>query len=433
MAALLSMATPGFLMGALGFWQAPLAFWQAVEESAAAAIENENAQIIFEILIVFVAGKLLAELSERVRQPAVAGELLAGILIGPAVLNLVQPNEFLTALAELGVIFLLFRVGLELDDFELTQLGPMAMIIALMGVIVPFAAGWGIMTWLGHPQIEAAFLGAAMVATSVGITARVLAGKGLLNQQASKIILAAAVIDDILGLIVLAIVSSMAEGEINILSLVFTAVLALGFTFVVARWGKRTMEHVVAPVSREFTAGGGQFSLSLIMLFGFSLAAAFAGVAPIIGAFLAGMALASSTGERVETMVAGATELLVPFFLVGIGLNLNLEVFQDSSLLTLAVAMLVVAALTKFIGCGLPALRMGWVEATRIGVGMIPRGEVGLVIAQLGLSLGVIPEGTYGIVVFMSIGTTLIAPPLLALAYRGADDESTARALPRVG
>ena len=415
------------------FSGAPYAFWQESSQAVADTITDENAQTIFQILVVFLAAKILAEIAERIHQPAVAGELLAGILVGPAVLNWVTPNEFLTALAELGVIFLLFRVGLELDDFELNRLGPTALGVAVLGVIVPFVAGWGIMRALDSPNIEAAFLGAAMVATSVGITARVLAGKGLLNHQASKIILAAAVIDDILGLTVLAIVSAMAEGSVNIPELVATALLALGFTYVVAQWGQQAMERVVPPMSRQFTAGGGQFSLSLILVFLLSMAAAFAGVAAIIGAFLAGMALASSTGPRVEVMVAGATELLVPFFLVGIGLNLNLDVFQDRTLLLMAIGLLILAGLTKFIGCALPAWKLGWTDASRIGVGMIPRGEVGLVVAQFGLRLEVISDSIYAMVVFMSIGTTLLAPPLLALVYKGATEEETAKALPRVG
>jgi Kef-type K+ transport system membrane component KefB len=392
-----------------------MAFLQLTEPAEG----SHNAEIILDILIVFVAAKLLAEIAERLRQPSVAGELLAGILIGPAVFGWVQPNELLTTLAELGVIFLLFRVGLELRDFELARIGAVALSVAFSGVVVPFLAGWGIMLALGTPQVEAAFLGAAMVATSVGITARVLAGKGLLNEQASKIILAAAVIDDILGLLVLATVSSVAEGQVNLYSLGFTAVLTVGFTLLVARWGGPAMGRIVPKAIERFGAGGGEFSLAIILLFGLSLIATYTGVAAIIGAFLAGMALSNSVSQRVETMTSGVTELLVPFFLVGIGLNLDVSVFQEPRLLLLALGLLVVAVLTKFFGCGLPALRLGRKEATRIGIGMIPRGEVGMVVAQLGLSMGVIPAAIYALVVFMSIGTTLIAPPLLVLAFKG--------------
>jgi Kef-type K+ transport system membrane component KefB len=273
-----------------------------------------------------------------------------------------------------------------------------------------------------------------MVATSVGITARVLANKGLLNEQASKIILAAAVIDDVLGLLVLAIVSSVAEGDVNVVGLVITAGLAVGFTFLVARWGTHTMEKIVPHAEEKFGAGGGEFTLAITLLFGLSLAAVYTGIAAIIGAFLAGMALSSTATERLQLMTSGATELLVPFFLVGIGLNLDLSVFRDSGLLWLAVALLIVAALTKYLGCGLPAWKLGWRAASRIGVGMVPRGEVGMVVAQIGLSLGVIPAATYALVVFMSIGTTLIAPPLLTLAFRGVTPgKQSAGDMPRVG
>jgi Kef-type K+ transport system membrane component KefB len=397
------------------------------------ASSGDASKLLLEMLLVFASAKLLAELAERLRQPPVVGELAAGILIGPAVLGWVQPNALLSVLAELGVMFLLFRVGLELRDFKLAKLGLNALAVAVAGVVVPFLGGWGLMLALNHPQIEAVFVGAALVATSVGITARVLAAKGLLDEQASKIILAAAIIDDVLGLLVLAVVSSSAKGSINLVELATTALLAVAFTFIVAQWGTRTMEKVVPQLERRMRTGEGQFTLAMLMVFGLSLLAVFAGVAAIIGAFLAGMALARSVDHRVHEMTAGVTELLVPFFLVGIGLHLDVSVFQDSSTMVLAASVTVLACVTKFIGCGLGAFRLGWRDASRIGVGMIPRGEVGMVVAQIGLGLSVITPGIYGVVVLMSIATTVIAPPLLGLAYRdlirGGDDQ----ALPRIG
>ncbi|MBL0159900.1 MAG: cation:proton antiporter [Bryobacterales bacterium] len=398
------------------------------------ATTGDATKLLLEMFLVFASAKLLAEVAERLRQPPVVGELAAGVLLGPAVLGWVRPNDLLSVLADLGVMFLLFRVGLELRDFRLTKVGANALAVAVVGVVVPFLAGWGLMVALGHPRIEAVFVGAALVATSVGITARVLAAKGLLDHQASKIILAAAIIDDVLGLLVLAVVSSSASGTLNLVELCTTAALAVAFTFLVAQWGTRTMEKIVPKLESRMRSGEGQFTLAMLAVFGLSLLAVYAGVAAIIGAFLAGMALAKSVDHRVHEMTTGVTELLVPFFLVGIGLHLDVTALKDPGMLVLAVAVTALACATKFIGCGLGALRMGWRDATRIGIGMMPRGEVGMVVAQIGLGLGVIAPGIYGVVVLMSIATTVIAPPLLQLAYRDLIRvEAEGQALPRVG
>lgn len=220
----------------------------------------ETPQLLLAMLLVFASAKLLAEVAERLKQPPVVGELCAGLLIGPSVLGWVAPTDFLVVLAELGVMFLLFRVGLELKDFQLTKVGFDALMVAVLGVVVPFLGGWALMAALGHPHVESIFVGAALVATSVGITARVLAGKGLLQERASKLILAAAIIDDVLGLLVLAVVSSMAKGKINLIELASTAALAIGFTFIVAQWGTRTMDRIVPTVEHRLQAGGGQFT-----------------------------------------------------------------------------------------------------------------------------------------------------------------------------
>jgi Kef-type K+ transport system membrane component KefB len=384
-----------------------------------ASAGGSAAEIPLAMLIVFGSAKLLAELFERMGQPGIVGEIFAGILIGPSVLGWIAPNEVLTALSELGVMFLLFRVGLEVKASELMKVGPVASLVALLGVIVPFFLGWGIMRYAGYPQVESIFVGAAMVATSVGITAQVLAGKGLLHLAASKIILGAAVIDDILGLIVLAVVSAMAKGSVNFVEIGLTAVLAIGFTIIVAKWGTVTAARLVPAVNR-LRAGEAQFNIALVLLFGLSVLAIYAGVAAIIGAFLAGMALAESVSHRVHDLAHGITELLVPFFLAGIGLHLDVTVFNSSSTLILAMVILIAAVVSKLVGCGLGALKLGWTDMVRIGSGMVPRGEVGMVVAQLGLSLGVIEKPVYGVVVFMAVATTIVAPPMLNVAFRGA-------------
>ncbi len=371
------------------------------------------------MLVVFGSAKLLAELFETMHQPGIVGEILAGILIGPSVLGWVGPNGFLNALADLGVMFLLFRVGMEVKSSELMKVGGTATLVAASGVVVPFAMGWGILALWGAPNIEAIFVGAAMVATSVGITAQVLAASGLLQHRASQTILAAAVIDDVFGLLVLAVASSMARGKINLLDIALTTLLASAFVAIVAKWGSHAMRHVVPRVGDNTSLAEAEFAFAICLLFALSLLATFAGVAAIVGAFLAGMALGESVGERVHTLVNGATELLVPFFLVGIGLHLNLAVLRHPATLALAALVVAAAVISKFIGCGLGGLRMGRRDAVRVGVGMIPRGEVGMVVAQIGLTMGAISESIYGVVVFMAVATTLIAPPLIRIAFKG--------------
>jgi Kef-type K+ transport system membrane component KefB len=371
-----------------------------------------------EMLMVFGAAKLFAEIFERLKQPAIVGEILAGVLIGPSVLGWIHPGQVLTALAELGVMFLLFRVGLEVRSSELVRVGGTALLVASLGVLVPFALGWAILSAWGSPQIESIFVGAAMVATSVGITAQVLAAMGLLHHEASKIILAAAVIDDILGLIVLAVVSSIARGSINFAELLLTALAAVAFTFVVAKWGTHAMRAVVPTLREKLRAGEVQFNIAMVVLFGLAALALYAGVAAIIGAFLAGMALSESIEPRVHDLAHGVSELLIPFFLVGIGLYFDVSLFSHGNVVLLSGIIVVAAVVSKIVGCGLGALSLGRANALRVGTGMVPRGEVGMVVAQIGLGLGVIPNRVYSVVVFMAVATTIIAPPMLKLTYR---------------
>ncbi len=379
---------------------------------------GEAAHVPLVLLLVFGTAKVFAEICERFGQPGIVGEILAGVLLGPSILNWVQPDQILIALAEMGAMFLLFRVGLEVRASELFRVGKTALLVAVLGVALPFFAGWIVLAMEGAGRIEAVFVGAAMVATSVGITAQVLASKGWLEHRASKIILAAAVIDDVLGLLVLAFVSNLAKGHVDVLGLTATAVLACGFTLIIAKFGTRAFQRVVPEIERNVSTKEAQFNLALILLFGLSLLAVYVGVAAIIGAFLAGMAFSETADRRVQDLAHGTSELLVPFFLAGIGLRLNISDFASGSIIVISVILLIAAALTKLIGCGLGALTLGRGDALRVGVGMIPRGEVGMVVAQIGLSMGVIPGPIYAVVVFMAIGTTLIAPPLLNYAYR---------------
>ncbi len=376
-------------------------------------------EILLALFLMLLAAKLAAELFERLRQPAVVGEILAGVVIGPSVLGLVAPSEFVSMLAEIGVIFLLFTVGLETKPSSIFRVGKTAALVAVLGVILPFLGGWLLMRAWGITNIGALFVGTALVATSVGITARVLASLNLLNTPVARIILGAAVIDDILGLLVLSVVSSSSAGTINYWEIGTTALLALGFTAFVALIGARLITRV-APRIHNLQSSESLFIAGLVLCLGLAVAVSFIGVAAIIGAFLAGMALAEATegDDRLHTQTNGVMEFLVPFFLVNIGIQLQLSVFRDWSLVCLALAVTLVALVTKLIGCGAGAWSLGLKRAAQVGVGMMPRGEVGIVVAQIGLSLGVIEARLYAVVLFMAVATTLIAPPLLTVLFK---------------
>ena len=377
-----------------------------------------GAQVPLSMLVVFASAKLLSEVFERLGQPGIVGEILAGVLIGPHVLGWMAPNDVLSVLSDLGVIFLLFSIGLEVRGSELLRVGGTAVAVAVSGVALSFLAGWGVSVLHGAPNMQGIFTGAAMVATSVGITARVLASRRLLDSSAARVILAAAVVDDVLGLIVLSLVTGLSRGAVNYLQIALTAAIAMAFTYLMATIGRKTVTAVMPRVQARVRLAEGEFSLAMTLLFGLSLLAIYAGVAAIVGAFLAGMALGETVDRRVHELTNGVTELLVPFFLVGVGLRFDVSVFATRSVLLLAANVVVAAVVAKFTACSLAAFRMGRSDAIRVGVGMIPHGEVGMVVAQIGLGIGVMTESVYAIIVFMSVVTTLLAPPLLRLAFR---------------
>jgi len=384
---------------------------------------GQSAEILVALAIVLFSAKLLGEVFERLKQPAVVGEILAGVIIGPSVLALINPDflgegHIIPILAEIGVIFLLFNVGLETKPQAILAVGARAFIVAVLGVIVPFIAGFLIaLAWDGS-KIEAMFIGAALVATSVGITARVLGGMGLLDAPTARIILGAAVIDDILGLLILSVVSGMGKGNVDYVGLAELAGMASAFTIVVAVLGAIVMGRV-AKLIGKMKIGNPVFNLGIVLCLGLSFAASYVGVAAIIGAFLAGMALSEATenDRKTHTLTSGVTEFLVPFFLVNIGMQLDVSLFKDMSIVVLALVITLAAVLTKYIGCAVASYDLGWKRASQVGVGMIPRGEVGIVVAQIGVGMGVIEPRFFASVLFMAIATTLIAPPLIKLLF----------------
>lgn len=387
-----------------------------------AAVDHSG--VLLSLFLILASAKLMAEVFERLKQPAVVGEILAGVVIGPSLLGWVQPTDLLSIIAEIGVIFLLFLVGLETKPQDIFRVGRKALTVAVLGVVLPFIAGYFIAVLWGGSFVEAMFIGAAMVATSVGITARVLGSMGLLDKETSRIILGAAVIDDILGLIILSIVSGLANGAVSLSSLGQTAGLAIAFTIVVGLGGSKVISWL-APRIDALKVSKPFFNIGLILCLGLSVVSLYFGVAAIIGAFLAGMAMAEATEDnpKVHQLTSGVTEFLVPFFLVNIGMQLNLSVFRDSNVVVLAVVITIAAVITKFIGGGLGAWGMPKREMAQIGVGMIPRGEVGIVVAQIGLGMAVISQQFFASVLFMAVATTLIAPPLIKIFFAEDKDK----------
>jgi Kef-type K+ transport system membrane component KefB len=384
-----------------------------------------SGKLLLDLFLMFAGGKVLAEIFERFRQPAVVGELLAGVLLGPSLLALVQPSALTQGLAEIGAIFLLFTVGLETRPRDLLQVGWIAALVASVGVVVPFVLGFLYMRVIDRSTVESVFVGAALVATSVGITARVLADAGVLSTRVARVILGAAVADDILGMIVLAVVSSLSEGQVNYISLAIVTVEAVGFSLLIIFFGS----HVVGrfrPAVAKLQARNSAFILSVVLCLGLSLASIYIGMAAIIGAFLAGLALADYAGQyRLQENAHPIMEFLAPFFFVLLGVQVNLRAIYQPALLWIMGVVCVLAIVGKLVGCGLGALSLGFKNALRIGVGMVPRGEVGLIVAAVGLKLRTISPEIYTVVVMMSIVTTLFAPPVLRALLPRSQEAAT--------
>ncbi len=387
---------------------------------------QHSGDLLFGLFVMFGGGKLLAELFERLKQPSVVGEILAGVLLGPSLFSLIRPTSAINGIAEIGAIFLLFTVGLETKPSQLLRVGGTAALVAVVGVVFPFAFGFVFVQWMNHKIVESFFVGAAMVATSVGITARVLADLRVLQTRVAQVILGAAVLDDILGMLVLAVVSSLSAGHINYWQLAAVTAEAVTFALLMVFLGPRLVGQLRPAVARLQTANS-PFVLSVVLCLGLSLASVRIGMAAIIGAFLAGLALAEE-GEHwgLQRSAHPVMEFLAPFFFVLLGAEVNLRVLANSKVVVMALVISVLAIIGKWVGCGLGALGLGPKDAVRIGLGMVPRGEVGLIVAVVGLHLHTISDAIYAVVVIMSIVTTLFAPPLLRLVLETPQARETA-------
>ncbi len=380
---------------------------------------EHSTRILFELFLMFAAAKVMGEIFERLHQPAVIAEILAGVLLGPYVLRIVTPSELTSGIAEIGVILLLFTVGQETKPSELLRVGGTATLVAVLGVVFPLAGGFFYMRWAGHSTLESMFTGVALVATSVGITARVMADMHILNTRVAGVILGAAVVDDVLGMILLAIMNSVSTGRINYLSLGLIVVEAVVFTLVIVFWGSRVVGHM-KPRIDALRSRNPAFIISLLFCLGLSVAASYIGMAAIIGAFLAGLAIADHREAwGLEEKTQALNEFLVPFFFVVMGAQINLNTFLDRRIIITALGVSVIAILTKLVGCGLGSLKMGMRNALRVGVGMVPRGEVGIIVALVGLRSHIISDAVYSVVIVMTVVTTLLSPPILRALLKG--------------
>ena len=407
------------------------------------------------IALIIVAAKFGA-LVERARQPIVLGEILVGVLLGAlglagfGFIDAMRDDAVVRFLAELGAVILLFQIGLESDVRSMRRVGARALWVALIGVAAPFALGTYLVGPLLLPGLSPAaylFVGAALTATSVGITGRVFRDAGVLQRPEAQIVLGAAVIDDVLGLVILAVVSSIAtKGAIDAASLAITVLQAFAFLA-----GALAVGQLGAPwLSRAFGAihrgAGMKFTLAIALCLAFAYFAHLIGLAPIVGAFAAGLVLEevhfrnfdaphirgelvaavadadARTRDRVmrvvdrhrdrhlEELVEPVGHFVVPIFFVLAGMQVNLEVLADPSMLAVAAALTVAAVAGKLVS----GLAAGKVNRWLVGWGMVPRGEVGLIFAFVGKELGVLDSQLFSVIVLMVIGTTLITPPMLA-------------------
>ncbi|HEX8617527.1 MAG TPA: cation:proton antiporter [Thermoanaerobaculia bacterium] len=387
--------------------------------------------LLLALLAIFAAAKIFGELAERVGQPAVLGEMIGGIAIGVSGLHLIDAHDPILHLpSELGVLLLLFLIGLETDLSRLLSVGGPALTVALAGVVLPFAAGYGVGAWLGYPVTVAVFLGAALTATSVGITARVLSDLGHLKTDESQVILGAAVVDDILGLVLLTVISAVAAGEkltVGGVSKVFA--VAFGFVALAIVIGSVLAPRLIGLIVRLRVAKA-LFFASIMFAFGLAYLADLVGSALIIGAFAAGLVLAKTErGRDIEHEVHDVAQFFIPIFFVSVGAAVDLSALnpfqaETRQFFLIGLMLTVVAVAGKFVAgfCafGKPLRR------SVIGVGMIPRGEVGLIFAQLGLTAGLLSGGLYSSVAMMVMITTFVTPPvlraLLAKERRAAEE-----------
>lgn len=389
----------------------------------------EDYSYLISIALILLSTKVLGLFSKVVRLPQVVGALLAGIILGPACLGIVHSTEMLSNLSEIGVIVLMFAAGLETDIDELKRTGKASFLIALIGVLVPLAGGAAVAYFFNdstdsNVMLQNIFIGIILTATSVSITVETLKEMGKLSTRAGNAILGAAIIDDILGIIALTVVISMADESVNIgivlLKILgffaFTFVAAVGYHYAFKKWTDNSAVKLRRYVVISFV-----FCLVLAYC-----AEVFFGVADITGAFFAGLALSGTKkseyiSKRFDTL---SYLLLSPIFFAGIGLKVELPT-MNGEIILFTVLLCIVAALTKVVGCGLGAKICKYTskESLQIGVGMISRGEVALIVANKGEAVGLMSDKFFAPVIIMVVFTTVVTPVLLKLVFKDKTSE----------
>lgn len=415
------------------------------------------ASVLLSLITIYFAAKVGGEICARINLPPVLGELVGGVAVGISALHLIvfpeaasegtnslvmsflqataglQPesvlavfqaeSEVISVLAEIGVVILLFEIGLESDLKELIRVGPQAAVVAIVGVVAPFAAGTaGLIAIFGVPTIPAVFAGAALTATSIGITAKVLAEIQRLSSKEGQIIIGAAVLDDVLGIIVLAVVASLAKtGEIQVTNVVYLIAGAAAFLIGAIFIGRLLSPYFVSLVNQMQTRG--QLILSsLVFAFALSYIATVIQLEAILGAFAAGLILAETDKRKdIEEQIIPIADMLVPVFFVTVGARTDLSVLNPAvpanrEGLIMAAFLIVVAIIGKVI-TGFTVFGQPNINRLAIGVGMVPRGEVGLVFAGVGSASGVLSESLEAAIIVMVIMTTFVAPPLLRVVF----------------
>jgi Kef-type K+ transport system membrane component KefB len=370
------------------------------------------ADALFSLFILFVAAKIGEEIFRRINQPGVIGELLGGFIVGPFALGLADVTITAEVFAELGVVILLFTVGLEVRLDDLLKVGPMAIAVGTIGFILPIIAGLGIGLAIGEDVLPATLIGLALAATSIGITSRVLAEMGVLDRAFSRVILGAAIVDDILALLAIGVLSGLAEGDLGA-DTVLTLLAGLAFVGIglaLAPMGRRLPRKLFVWPRFADTPTVPVF----IIMFAGALLAQFVGLAAIIGAFVVGLFIAETpVREEVEHGFRPLLGIFAPFFFAVTGANIDMSALLDPELLVIVLVLAVMGVLTKLVGGIAGAWKLGKWNSVVVGVGMSPRGEVGIVVAALGLSLALIGQEIYAVLLAAVILTTLVAPVML--------------------
>lgn len=387
--------------------------------------------VMLGLFVLFLGAKVGEEIARRLGQPGVVGELLGGFLVGPGALALVVPGETAFVLAEIGVVILLFAVGLEVRLDDLLAVGRPAVLTAVVAMVLPIAAGVVISLIGGEGLTTAVFVGLALAATSIGITSRVLADMGVLDRTFARVVLGAAVIDDVLALILIGLVSGAAAGDLSGSSLLVAvaAVGLVGLGFAAARRARGLKREVFTwPLFADTP-----LVPAFILMFAVALVSAAIGLAAIIGAFVAGLIVAETEAQdELEHEIRPLGQIFTPFFFAVTGAQVDLGALLDPSIAGLAVVLAVGGVVTKALGGLVGARSIGRWGSAAVGFGMVPRGEVGIVVANLGLAAGLLSAGLFSAVLVAVVLTTVIAPYLLAWAIPRATAEADRRAAPGI-